>query len=126
MFEVLTRPGVIIGSESARRQDDRAADSGSIIVQKADKDTGCHEASGTDSEVTALRRSICARRQAVKLGPQRYSNLHNGGHELKRAERCPPVEGTPEVLFMGLIHYLAIIYVQLLLDGLVTQRLRNR
>ena len=37
----------------------------------------------------------------------------NGGHELKRAERCPPVAGTPLALFMELIHCLAIIYVQL-------------
>ena len=37
----------------------------------------------------------------------------NGARHLQRAERCPPVEGTPVALFMELTHCLAIIYVQL-------------
>lgn len=50
-------------------------------------------------------------------GPDRavtgVMRLHNGGHELKRAERCPSVQGTPVALCMELINYCAIIYVQL-------------
>ena len=37
----------------------------------------------------------------------------NGVRHLQRAERCPPVEGTPVALFMELLHCPVIIYVQL-------------
>ena len=36
-------------------------------------------------------------------GQRATQSRHNGAHELKRAERCPPVEGTTVALFMELL-----------------------
>jgi len=49
----------------------------------------------------------------LRLCEDGSQKIPNGVRHLQRAERCPPVEGTPVALFMELIDCFVIIYVQL-------------